>query len=179
MALVVEDGTGKTDADSYISRADADTYVAKYIKSDNAGRVAWEASTDDEKDDALRQAAQYLDQTYQTKWQGVRTHTDQALDWPRTGVVDCDDETIDSDAIPVDLKNAQAEMATRGTVEELFADVDSPVGDIKRRKEKVGPLEVDTEYVGGAVQQKQYTKPNQMLRCFLRRFGAGRMAERG
>ena len=50
MSLVVEDGTGKADAESYISVADADTYHS------NRGNTDWAALTTTEKEQLLRGA---------------------------------------------------------------------------------------------------------------------------
>jgi len=179
MTLIVEDGTGKTDAESYISVADADTYVANYIKSDNTGRVAWDAATTDDKGDALRRATSYLDTEYKAKWQGRRSTELQALDWPRWGVVDCDGYGLGTDEIPVQLKNSEVEMATKALVEELYKDVKSPSGAIKRLKQKVGRLEQDTTYAGAASQKKIFAKVDGMLTCLLEGRGQSGGADRG
>ena len=74
MALVVEDGTGLSTAESYISVADADTYHS------DRGNALW-TGTDAVKEEALRQATEYLDATYD--WKGSISLTTQALNWPR------------------------------------------------------------------------------------------------
>ena len=61
ITLVVEDGTGLADANSYIASADADTYWA------NRANAAWAALDDDAKAAALIQATQYLDARYSFK----------------------------------------------------------------------------------------------------------------
>ena len=75
MPLTVEDGTGLATADSYASRADADTYHAA------RGNAAWAAASADARDAALRKATQYLDTRY--RWVGTRLTLTQALEWPR------------------------------------------------------------------------------------------------
>lgn len=76
MALVVEDGTGKADADSFISLVDARAFAAKYgitlPDNDTAAEVA------------LRQGCQYVE-LQQKCFSGSRLVATQALSWPRTG----------------------------------------------------------------------------------------------
>ncbi len=163
MALVVEDGTGLANAESYISEADADTYITEHLRDGNTYRTAWVAASSANKEIALRQATDWLDITFAQSWQGQRVNETQALAWPRYGVVDYDGFAIDSDVVPVSIQEACAEMAARGVGEDLFADISSPSGAVKRKRSKVGPLETETEYAGSAEQAKAYTKAAQMI----------------
>lgn len=76
MALVVEDGTGKSDADSFISLLDARAFADKYgitlPTNDTAAEVA------------LRQGCQYVE-LQQKCFSGSHLTSTQALSWPRTG----------------------------------------------------------------------------------------------
>lgn len=74
MAIIVEDGTGKTDAETYVSVAVADAYHTAM------GNSTW-TGTDAAKEVALRRAAQYIDNRY--RFRGERRTTTQALEWPR------------------------------------------------------------------------------------------------
>ena len=76
MALVVEDGTGKSDADSFISLVDARAFAAKYGITLPADDTAAEV--------ALRQGCQYVE-LQQKRFSGSRLTATQALSWPRTG----------------------------------------------------------------------------------------------
>jgi hypothetical protein len=76
MALVVEDGTARADAESYCSVAAADTYHA------NRGNTVWAALTQTVKEQCLRKATDYM-VVYRNAWDGYRKTTTQALDWPR------------------------------------------------------------------------------------------------
>ena len=80
MALVVEDGTGVTGADSYVSIAEADTYAAAN------GLTSWASATAAAKEIALRQATRYVDTRY--RFRGSRLGLRQPLEWPRGDVVD-------------------------------------------------------------------------------------------
>jgi hypothetical protein len=56
MALIVEDGTGRADAESYVSVADADTYHANRGELRRGRRSAPPPS----KEQLLRQATEYM-----------------------------------------------------------------------------------------------------------------------
>jgi hypothetical protein len=77
MALVVEDGTGLSAADSYVSAADFETYAAAY-------RPVAAADDPAEVDRALRVATAWIDATYEPRFPGYRLNgRDQARAWPR------------------------------------------------------------------------------------------------
>ena len=74
MAIIVEDGTGLTTAETFVSVADADAY---HLAMNNATWTGAEAV----KESALRRAAQYIDTRY--RYKGERKNLNQALEWPR------------------------------------------------------------------------------------------------
>lgn len=161
MALVVEDGTGKTNADSYISLADANTYDAAYVVDSN-----WATATDGNKEIALRKGTQYLDARYQGAWRGQRSNETQALAWPRTGVIDDDGFGLDADEMPVNLKRAAVEAAFRSLAEELLPNPDEG-GDIKKEKTRVGPIIDEIEYVGSKDPVKDYPKVMDLIKGLI------------
>ena len=138
MALVVEDGTGKSNADSYISVTDADTYFTNH-----GSPTAWTGLSTAEKESQLRYATVTLDGNWE--WWGSITVTTQALGWPRSGAEDGEGRSIDTDEIPARVKDAQCELALMGTSNALNSSYDRG-NDVRR--EKVGPIE--TEYFDGA-----------------------------
>lgn len=145
MALVVEDGTGLSTAESYISVADADTYhVAR-------GHTTW-TGTDAVKEAALRVATTYIDGTYRTRFPGTKLTKEQALQWPRSGATDAEGWEIEETEIPTALKNATAEAAWRELVTpgSLNPDLEAG-GSVVRERSKAGPVEVETEYRTDAV----------------------------
>ena len=75
MALIVEDGTGLQNSESYISVSSADDYHAK------RGNTAWAALDAAAKEAFLRRGTEYIDTVYTFK--GHRLKHDQALAWPR------------------------------------------------------------------------------------------------
>jgi len=158
MALEVEDGTAKSDAESYVSVAEASAYHSL------RGNTLWATMSEGEMEAALRRATDYLVQTYRDQWAGYRATTTQALDWPREEVQIKDAPALSyyaSDQVPQGIKNACALMAFKAASGELDADQQPPVA-----REKVGPIEV--EYAAGARPSVRYPAIDKMLEPFLR-----------
>jgi hypothetical protein len=172
MALTVEDGTGLTNAESYLSVADTDTYLANH-----GNPTVWSSASTAQKEESLRLATQYLDAQYGARWKGRRSNEDQRLNWPREGVVDADAYVIDTDEMPQALKDACAEMAYRHrNGEPMLADLESSDRSIKRERVKAGPVEEEKEYFGAKPTQKRYPLVDLLLRPLLR---STQMVERG
>lgn len=148
MALVVETGAGLSNAESYLSVTDADTYHT------NRGNSAWTGSST-VKESALRKATQYLDVTY--NWKGDIKSTTQALNWPRDNVIDSNGRTFD-DTVPQKIKDATAELALASLSADLLT-VTSNSDYVKR--EKVGELEI--EYKDGAPVGREYNLVSRIL----------------
>ena len=165
MALVIEDGTGLSTAEAYISVADADTYHANFT-----GSSSWTSSTPTTaiKERVLRRGAQVLDDTYILRWKGDRTNKIQALDWPRDSVEDTDGFIVDSATVPVEIQRANAELSLREITETdgVAPDVAND-GVIKRKKSKVGPLEQDITYQGGKALLPKFTIVDLLLKGLL------------
>lgn len=123
MSLIVENGEGLADAESYASVAECAAYASSFA---NAG---W-TGTDAAKESALRKATQYLDSAYAWKSSPLQPFT-QALQWPRIDYLWAWPETKL-------LKKACCELAIRSLTGDLFTDTASQhvtsatVGPIKR-----------------------------------------------
>lgn len=161
MTLVVEDGSGKSNAESYISVADADTYHS------NRGNTDWAALTTTKKEQLLRGATDYMVAVYRLRWDGYRYVNTQALDWPRIYVpvrdicsVNAYPEYVDFDVVPTQVKNACAELALKANTETLLDDLSQ--GTIR---EKVGPIEV--EYDKFSPQFKRYLQVENSLSIYF------------
>lgn len=129
MALEVEDGTGKDDAESYASVAETDTYFS------NLGNTAWTGTTAT-KEAALRKATQYLDATY--NWIGYIYITTQTLGWPRTSVFDREGRDL-KESVPLRVKRATYELALASLSGDLIQISDSSK---YVKSEQVGSLAV-------------------------------------
>ena len=133
--LVVEDGTGVSGANTYITVDDFLTYI------DNRGLSYSAGSDHDDIAANLIKATDYIEGK-RKRFQGDKTAAANALQFPRT---DCyvDGTALESDEIPNILKNAQAQIAY--DLDALSIDQAKPAiaasskGDIIR--EKVGPIE--------------------------------------
>lgn len=133
MALIVEDGTGLSNANSYVSVADARTWAADRgltLPTDDAVLSSY-----------LIQATDFIG-SYETQFKGERTvPATQALSWPRN-CVDLFGVDLPNNVIPQQLVAAQVQAAvaiTAGVVLQPNMQASDYV-----IREKVGPLE--TEY---------------------------------
>jgi len=157
MSLVIESGSGSATAESYISVEDASAYFTA------RGVTTWDALDTGEatvnREAALRKATDYLTAVYRDRWEGVRYTEDQALDWPRAGVVR-DSWQVDTDEIPIEVQRAEAELALKSASDDLLADQTQGVV-----KEKVGVIEV--EYNPNSPAATRYKQIESMLRPYL------------
>lgn len=158
--MIVEDGTGLSTAQSYISVANADTYHTAH------GNTTW-TGVDALKEAALVRATQALDARYD--WPGFRLVSTQALDWPRYDAYDVDGYILSD--VPQGIKDALCEMALLELVTpgELTESVEVSV-----KREKVGALE--TEYFERP--RTSYPAVDNALRRILRRSGGIQIVRR-
>lgn len=159
MALVVEDGTGLSNAESYLAVADADTYHV------NFGNTSWASASGGAKEVALRQATQYLDSRFGLAWKGRKINATMSLDWPRSGVR-VDDYAVDDDFVPPEIENATAILALSALTETLTPDSESPDGLILGEMIQIGPIKLDTDY-GGATSTKRYRLVEELIAPLL------------
>jgi hypothetical protein len=106
IALIVEDGSGKINADSYVSVEDADVYAS------TRGNDDWCTSggyTYGQKAAALRIATRYLDSTFTYIGYVLYTQPPQALKWPRLAAYDEDYKLYSG--VPVLMIQATCELA--------------------------------------------------------------------
>lgn len=153
MALIVEDGTGKPDAESYASVAAADAY--------HVGRAntAWAALDTAAKEVNLRKATDYMLEQYSGSWRGDRVLSTQALDWPRANAT-LDGYLLASNIVPKEVIRACCELALKASAGPLTVDETAQV-----KSETVGPL--STTYADGARQQTKYAAVDNLLRQLL------------
>lgn len=132
MALIVEDGTGKPDAESYCTVVFADAYHAGRANS------AWAALGTPAKEANLRIATDFIESTYAGRWLGLRFSHEQALSWPRNYVQIADGPAVgdfmDVAPLPLSLQRACAELAGRAAAGALSTDVASTI-----KEKRLGP----------------------------------------
>jgi len=160
MALIVEDGSIVTGAESYCTVAFANTYLA------NRGYTAWDALDDtDAKEPALRKATDYMLAMFKGRWQGTIVDEDQALDWPRYGVI-VDGYDVAYDSVPLAVQKACAELAYRASTADLSPDLSQGV-----LSESVGPISVT--YDKSSPQFTRYRAIDALLSPYLKAGGSG------
>lgn len=151
MTIEVEDGSGNPDAVSPQTIESIATYHAA------RGNTAWASGTysDANREVAAVRASDYIEQRFAARFKGTKTYgKDQGLSFPRTDCTNRDGDELDDDEMPKELLAAHAEYALRALVSGavLLADPDNTAtqGQVIRKKEKVGPLEEETEYAEGS-----------------------------
>jgi len=160
--FAVEDGTGLSTANSYLSVANADTYHANYTRSSD-----WSSATETIKQNALIVATQYIDAAYQGRWRGCKASASQALAWPRYSVEDDDGYVLDSSSLPQKLKDACAELALRVVLGDDLLGVVTQPGEIASESVTVGPISQSKTYVGGKPHGYQYPRVDAMMRGLI------------
>lgn len=151
MALTVEDGSGVAAADAYAATATVDSYWNDRAHRDLA--ATWTAASAADKEGAIREATTYLDATWGPYYRGKRKGYVQGLLWPRMEALD--EAGFPLPDMPQEVVTATCELAARALSETLAEDFDRG-NMITRKREKVGPLEEQTEYAAGARPGKRY-----------------------
>jgi len=133
--LIIEDGAGVPNAESYASVDEVVVYAGKFGVTLPVEEVAQEA--------LLRRAGLAMEGM---SWKGRKTSGDQALAWPRRGV-EVDREIKPDNLIPARIKCGQMALAA-----EIHADDIDP---IEQRKGAVTKEKVD-----GAVEREYAVIPH-------------------
>ncbi|MDR1586293.1 MAG: hypothetical protein LBS57_02420, partial [Treponema sp.] len=125
--IVVEDGSGLPEANSYIPVS----YVSAYLLGEQL--EAWEALSEPEQESAIIRATRYIDSL---EFIGTRKTLEQGLSWPRSNVTY---EGFEIERVPTAVKKASAEAV--GLVldgAEFFSDE----ADVKIASERVDVIQV-------------------------------------
>lgn len=142
MAITIVATPGAADANSYATKAEADTYHQAHLSSST-----WDDADTDTRNRALVMATRLLDE--HLEWTGDVASDDQALLWPRSDMFYASGVEIPSDEIPQKLKEATAELARQLIAADRTADDDVSSKGITR----IAAGAVDLSFSG-------YTKPN-------------------
>ena len=100
--MVVEDGTGLIDSNSYVSLEYADDYFTSH------GVSIWSEKTEEEKEILLVKATDYIDNIFD--WNGIKSTKEQGLNFPRLGLFDKDGYKVED--VPKQLKDSVCEAVT-------------------------------------------------------------------
>ena len=141
MPITINATAGSADANSYITLAEAETYMLG-----RGNKALWTAADDADKDIALAEATQEIDVR---DYSGYRTDDTQALSWPRQWANNPDDPVqsyFDNDEVPTRIKNATAELAFQ-FIKAGTTDVAALADTTNVKRKRVDVLE--TEYFSG------------------------------
>ena len=153
--MVVEDGTGLSNADSFVSVAYADTYFS------TRGVSAWASLTN--KEALLIKATDYIEAVYSESWKGITLNDTQSLSFPRI----IDDATV----YPDRLLKAVCELALKANDGDLLVDVEQ-----RTTEEKVDVITV--KYAEYSDQKTQYSMVYGLISPYLLSTGANKKAMR-
>ena len=133
MALIVENGTGIENADSYVSILEIDQYAEAF------GNTAWLALGTPAKEINARKATRFLDNNY--PWPGTPKFPIQSLFFPATGV-----EVRGSAVygVPRQIKNAACELALISQTKDLTSTATSK--SLIEKRIKAGDFEKTEKY---------------------------------
>lgn len=140
--LIIEDGTGLSNSESYIDVDFADAYFLK------RGITQWASLTNREQ--LIVRAMDYIENNY--TYQGTKLVPTQSLQFPRL----INGETV----YPIALKNAVCELALKANSGDLLQDTGKTT-----IREKVGTLEV--EYDSNQDDLTSYNYVNKLLAPYL------------
>jgi hypothetical protein len=169
MSLIIEDGTGLTTSESYVSVADATTYHA------NFGNDAWTNIDPVTQEIFLRKATRDLDAIYGTSYLSSMLTKTQSLLWPRTVYNNRDGVSISG--IPTQLKNATAELALLNATVDVLGPTDG-TGNLKQDIVKIDVLETRKEFFAPTDSMKpKMRKIALMMSSLIKPYATGLYAE--
>jgi hypothetical protein len=173
MAFIVEDGTGMSNANAYVSVEDADAYISDYTRNN----TTWGNSSTVLKQGYIKEATQSLDLIWGGRFVGVKLDVNQALSFPRFGGYDREGYVLATDVVPKLIKHATAELAFKhamiGGADEATGDTSKMIPDISdggmvsEESVAVGSIKTATKYEGGKRETKWYRKVELILRSLL------------
>ena len=130
MALIIEDGSNVANANSYVTLTEVRAYAL--------ARGVTLSIIDSDVEVLVIKAMDYLE-SLRNKYQGTKTYTDQALQWPRENVY-IDGILQANDSIPELLKDAECRAVMEINNEIDLLPTETGLG---IKKEVVGPIEME------------------------------------
>jgi len=164
MALIIEDGTGVANANSFVTDLEYTTYTTSRGLTVGADAIIREKE--------LILASDFLE-SLRASYQGFKTDNTNSLQWPRRGVF-IDGFAILDDFIPQELKNAQIEAAAFANSKELISNKASQ----NIQSESVIPGLDRTYFSGGKTGSGALDRINVWLRPLLKLNSNGRILTR-
>jgi len=124
VALIIEDGTGQADSETYADIAAYDDYATRF------GLTQWAGLATEDKEVAARTGVRDLEASYSSLIIGSTTYRDQALAWPRTDAIDSEGHEWAYNEIPPEWIEATIAYGISRGHEELAALVDERISSL-------------------------------------------------
>lgn len=153
MAIVVEDGTGLSTSEAYVSVADFKLYWTA------RGVTLADTYTDAQLETALRKGFTYINTI--GRYKAITLTLAQSGEFPRDGLTDWNGRTVTG--VPRQVKEAQNELSYKALTEELYLDLDRGG---RVASESVGPIAVS--YFNDAPAGKTFRAAMMILKPFMR-----------
>ncbi len=164
MALIVEDGSGLADANSYVDPAGA---AAQSWLDSRLNASVWTTASAPDREKAVRMATASLDSTWEFK--GRPTTDTQALSWPRYGAW-VDGRYLPDDALPKNLVTATLEMALALLTSDRTSDTGNGAQQLKSLNLGEGAIELEFSGPNPATSVLPWTPPS--VKNLLRGLGS-------
>lgn len=152
--LIVEDGTGLPDSNSYAS---LEEFKAYHLARGNDIILL----TDEVIEALLIKASDYIDTSFQ--FLGNKLEAEQAMSFPRYGEEFYPATQNFYALVPKKLKNATCSLALILSTTEAFSDITTT----KREKTKVDVIETEKEYFEPKKLAERFPQVNLLLREFI------------
>lgn len=149
--MIVEQGNGLSDANSYVSIVYADNYFSA------RGVESWFELDDEKKEILLVNATDYIDNVF--KWKGIRGSRTQSLSFPRKHIFVDGYEVI---GVPTALINAVCECALLMKAGTEMYNVQEQNGTVV--SESIGSISITYDNNGKPKDETLYDKINKRLR---------------
>ena len=104
MAITIVATAGASNANSYATELEAETYMESRLHKD-----AWDDAGGDEKKAALVWAGRLIDRTI--RFNGTKVSESQSMAWPRSGLTDESGFSVSEASVPQIIKDLQVELA--------------------------------------------------------------------
>ena len=166
--LIVETGTIVENANSYVDLAFADAYLT------SRGNTVWAGVGEDAKAAALIRAADVLNGY---RWKGQPVEPGRVMAWPRKGVDYSPGNPVPENVVPIQVQNAQCEIAAASMSEEgandPLAQVDTTKGAVTSEKVDVMAVSYAEPSTNSYLGVTGYPAVDGLLRAFLASSGRG------
>jgi len=150
--MIIEDGTGLNNSNSYCNLDFADNYFS------TRGITTWSDLEEEQKEVCLIKATDFIDNSFD--WNGIKNTYEQALKFPRKNLINNDGYEVKG--IPTELKEAVCECALKVSQQVELYQTEESNGAVT--SEKIGELSFSYDTSKKAKDKTLYDVINLRLR---------------